>query len=65
MKKGTAEKPRFYPLVLSDQSLKRQAAHTSNSSVRVILGGYRLTIEIDEHFSPVVLRDEINTLEQL
>jgi len=65
LKKGNAEKPRFYPLVLSGQSLMRGTAQTNNASVRVVLGNNRFTIEIDEHFSPAVLRDVVTTLEQL
>jgi len=65
LKKGSAEKPRFYPLVLSGQSLMNGAAQANNTSVRVVLGDNRFTIEIDEHFSPAVLRDVVTTLEQL
>ncbi|MCB2218557.1 MAG: hypothetical protein KQH59_21055 [Desulfobulbaceae bacterium] len=65
LRKGSAEKPRFYPLVLSGQPLRSTAAHTSNSRLRVVLGDNRFTIEIDDHFSPGVLRDVVTTLEQL
>ena len=65
LKKGSAEKPRFYPLVLSGQSLVSGPAQTNNASVRVVLGNNRFTIEIDEHFLPAVLRDVVTTLEQL
>jgi hypothetical protein len=65
LKKGSTEKPRFYPLVLSGQSLLRGTAQTNTASVRVVLGNNRFTVEIDEHFSPAVLRDVVTTLEQL
>ena len=65
LKKGSAEKPLFYPLVLSGRSLVSGTAQVNNASVRVILGNNRFTIEIDEHFLPAVLRDVVTTLEQL
>jgi len=65
LKKGSAGKPRFYPLVLSGQSLASGLVQANNVSVRVVLGDNRFTIEIDEHFSPAVLRDVVTTLEQL
>ncbi len=65
LKKNSAEKLHFYPLVLPDQPLRSKVAHTNNSRLRVLLGDNRFTIEIDEHFSPAVLRDVVTTLEQL
>ncbi len=65
LKNESTEKPRFYPLVLSGHSLKSGTAHPNNSSLRVILGDNRFVIEIDERFSPAVLRDVVTTLEQL
>jgi len=65
LKKGSAEKPRFYPLVLSGHSFVSGKFQANNASVRVVLGDNRFTIEMDEHFSPAVLRDVVTTLEQL
>ena len=65
LKKGHAEKPRFYPLVLSGQPLRSEPGHTSNPSLRVILGDNRFTIEIDDHFSPEALREVVIILERL
>ena len=60
-----AEKTSFYPLVLSGQSPKNKMTRASTSSLRVLLGDNRFTIEIDNHFSPEVLREVVTTLEQL
>ena len=65
LKKGSAEKPRFYPLVLSGQPLRSKSAHKNNSSLRVVLGDNRFTIEIEDHSSPTALREVITILEHL
>lgn len=57
LKEVRPEKPRFYPLVVTGQH--------ERVGLRVVLGGSRFTIEIDDHFSPAVLRDVVTTLEQL
>ncbi|MDX9897103.1 IS66 family insertion sequence element accessory protein TnpA [Desulfofustis limnaeus] len=65
IREGRTEKPHFYPLVLSGQSFRSKTTHMSHSGLRVVLGNNRFTIEIDDHFSPAVLRDLVTTLEQL
>ena len=65
LKTPQAEKPRFFPLVVSGRPFGDNAAHASRTPLRLVLGDHRFTIEIDEHFSPAVLREVITTLEQL
>lgn len=65
LKTNRAEKPRFYPLVLSDQSFTNGKVPANSSTLRVVLGDNRFIIEVDERFSPAVLRDVVTTLEQL
>jgi hypothetical protein len=66
LKEVRPEKPRFYPLVVTGQpSFPNGTGHNERAGVRVVLGGSRFTIEIDESFSPVTLRAVITTLEQL
>jgi hypothetical protein len=65
LKTPRTDKPRFFPLVVSGRPFVDNAVRTNCTPLRLVLGDHRFTIEIDEHFSPAVLREVITTLEQL
>jgi hypothetical protein len=66
LREGCTEKPRFYPLIVSEHcSFGKETDQHQGTGLRVVLGDNRFTIEIDDHFSPAVLRDLVTTLEQL
>ena len=65
LKTPQTEKPRFFPLVVSGRPFVDNVVHTSRTPLRLVLSDHRFTIEIDEHFSPAVLREVVTTLEQL
>lgn len=65
LKKSEADKPRFYPLIVSAQAPSETTACTTHSSLRLVLDGNRFAIEIGEQFSPPVLQRLVTTLEQL
>ena len=66
LKEVRPEKPRFYPLVVTGQSsLPIGTGYHERVGLRVVLGDNRFTIEIDDHFSPTVLREVVTILEQL
>ena len=56
-------RPRFYPLTVQDQPKLRTSSN--NSGLRLVVGGSRLKIEVENNFSPTTLLQLVTTLEKL
>lgn len=62
IKRSTTDKPRFYPLTIPTVT---SSPAESNSSIAFYLNEKRFRIEVDENFSPALLKKLVVTLEQL
>ena len=65
LKIAADDKPQFYPLMVSSQTIPSQKSHMKSSPLRVLVGEKRFIVEIDEHLSPAILQEVIATLERL
>lgn len=62
IKRSTSDKPRFYPLTVTTETFSKPAYDTS---IAFYLNQDRFRIEIDQGFSPALLKKLVTALEQL
>ena len=62
IKRSTSDKPRFYPLTIPAAALTECG---KNPTIALYLNDDRFRIELEEHFSPLLLKKLVTTLEQL
>ncbi|WP_420828911.1 IS66 family insertion sequence element accessory protein TnpA [Desulfobulbus rhabdoformis] len=64
LQSGEVDKPRFYPLAVAP-SQQTIPPHKDGKPFRLLLGGHRFVIEIDNEFSSSTLQHIVRALEQI